>query len=392
VNVSIKETRMPPAILLSSCGPLRDASWIGDLRSLGLIVTHETGAQNSIASLKQQLPRAVVVVAPPQDPDEGLHTAAEICRFAPTIPVILLVERSSEKTAIAALRAGITDYFHIPAELPELFEVISRIAFTASQQSVDEPVTDDSPFVGNSVVMQRVQSELVRVAPSNSNVLITGETGTGKELAASAIHRMSRRNDKPFVCVNCAAIPDALVESEMFGYERGAFTGALSRKSGWLQTADRGTIFLDEVGDLSLAAQAKLLRVLENKQFYPLGGKAGLSVDLRFIAATNRNLEEMIHTGGFRQDLYYRLNIARVHIPPLRERREDIPALLHFYIREYSRNKGPHLPEFTQDAWNCLLAYDWPGNVRELKNLVETAHLKILNGKMDLSALPVSLH
>jgi len=386
----VYEQVMLPAILVRDCESLCKSPWIAQLESCGFRIVQEKELRVSPV-LGQSPPRLIVVAAPPQRPEDGLRVAVEMRQLAPGLPVILLVEKSSEEIAVRALRAGITDYFHMPAELPEFLQAVCQIASGASDHSAGAACISESPFVGVSTVMQGVESTLARIAPSNSNVLITGETGTGKELAASAIHRLSSRSERPLVCVNCAAIPDTLVESELFGYERGAFTGALARKSGWLQTADQGTVFLDEVGDLSLFAQAKLLRVLENKQFHPLGSKAGLSVNLRFIAATNRNLEEMARNGSFRHDLYYRLNIARVHIPPLRERREDIPVLLRHYIREYSRSSGPHPPEFTQEAWDCLLAYDWPGNVRELKNLVEAMHLNQANGSIRLTDLPSGL-
>jgi len=221
--------------------------------------------------------------------------------------------------------------------------------------------------------MRALSARVARIAATDSTVLITGETGTGKELVASAIHSASSRSSKPFLRVNCAAIPDALVESELFGYERGAFTGAQAGHAGWLQEAHQGTIFLDEVGDMSASTQAKLLRVIENKEFRRLGGRAEIHVDVRFIAATNRNLDEMAAEGKFRKDLYFRLNVARVHLLPLRDRKEDIPVLLRHFVHKLSVQNSKQAPEMAGDVWNCLINHEWQGNIRELRNVVEAA-------------------
>jgi transcriptional regulator with PAS, ATPase and Fis domain len=242
-------------------------------------------------------------------------------------------------------------------------------------------------FVGSIATIAELNTQVTRIAASNSNVLITGETGTGKELVASAIHQLSARSHKPFISLNCAAIPDALAESEFFGHERGAFTGAYLRNQGSLEAAHQGTVFLDEVGDMSAGTQAKLLRVIENKEFRRLGGKTPIKVDVRFIAATNRNLEEMAGAGRFREDLYYRLNIARVHLLPLRERKEDIPILIRHYVQEFGASHNNRLTE-TDEVWECLLNYDWPGNVRELKNALESAFVNSAGGRISISDLP----
>lgn len=230
---------------------------------------------------------------------------------------------------------------------------------------------DGHRMVGESQAMCDIKAHLGRVAGMDSTVLITGESGTGKELIAEMIHRQSARRQDPFVCINCAAIPDALLESELFGYERGAFTGALSKRDGLLKQANGGTIFFDEIGDMSLYAQAKVLRAIETKVVCPLGGNRSAAVDIRIIAATNQDLKRLMEEGKFRQDLYFRLNVTTLRLPPLRQRKEDIPLLLTHYLRELNRRLGREVQGFTEQALTCLIRYEWPGNVRELKNLVE---------------------
>jgi Nif-specific regulatory protein len=230
-----------------------------------------------------------------------------------------------------------------------------------------------SDLVGESVAMKRVEQFLARVAGSDATVLLLGESGTGKELAAQAIHRNSPRTNRPFVAVNCAALSEMLLESELFGHERGAFTGAIAQKRGRLEVADGGTVFLDEVGELSPALQAKLLRVLEQREFERVGGTRPIKVDIRLLAATNRNLEEAIAAGKFREDLYYRLNVVALTMPPLRDRPEDIPLLASYFAARHARKLNKPTPGFSPAARACLRRYDWPGNVRELSNAVERA-------------------
>lgn len=322
----------------------------------------------------RHLPSRTVAVIPISDSIEAIRIVSKIQQMNLNSPVLLIVREGSEQLAVAAFRAGVSDYFHLPEEEMELAGTLRQLTGSrgcAAGQAEETETSKAAPLIGCSARFQAVRAHVSRFARSNSNVLITGETGTGKEVVASAIHRMSDRREKPFVCVNCAAIPDALVESELFGYERGAFTGAHARKAGLLEAADQGTLFMDEVGDMSLFTQAKLLRILENKQFHRLGGKTGVNVNVRFIAATNRNLEQMAKEGKFRQDLYYRLNIARIHLPPLRDRKEDISLLLRHYIQEFKSNTQNQDAEFSNEVWDRLMAYEWPGNIRELKNLIE---------------------
>lgn len=239
-----------------------------------------------------------------------------------------------------------------------------------------------------SASMQEVSLYMRKAAGSDSTVLITGETGTGKELAAEFIHKESRRAKRPFLCVNCAAIPDSLLESELFGHAKGAFTGAEDPRDGVFAAANGGTLFLDEIGDMSLSAQGKVLRVIERKEVCRLGATRQTSLDIRFVAATNQDLEAMTNQGRFRKDLFFRLNVLRVHLPPLRQRREDIAPLLHHYLREFSARSEAAAPALSDDSLRCLLEHDWPGNIRELKNVVESLFLGETPAEVSVENLP----
>jgi transcriptional regulator with PAS, ATPase and Fis domain len=243
-------------------------------------------------------------------------------------------------------------------------------------------------MIGSSKPLQEIKLSLARMATSNCTVLITGETGTGKELAAEYIHRNSRRNHRPFTCINCAAIADSLFENELFGHSRGAFTGADAAQDGLLAAANGGTVFLDEIGDMSLAAQAKILRVLENKEVCRVGGTRCTQLDIRFLAATNQDLEGMVATGRFRKDLFFRLNVAPIYLPALRERKEDVPLLLEHYAREFRSGTKSGLMWFSDECLQILLQYDWPGNIRELKNLVEFLSIAELPSAIQPEHLP----
>jgi DNA-binding NtrC family response regulator len=246
-------------------------------------------------------------------------------------------------------------------------------------------------MIGLSSSMQTAKLAMAKVASSSCNVLITGETGTGKEIAAEFIHRHSSRRDGAFVCINCAAIPDSLIESELFGHTRGAFTGAESLRDGLLTSANGGTVLLDEIGDMSLFAQAKILRVIEKKEICRVGGTRNTQLDVRFIAATNQDLESMSTRGFFRKDLFFRLNVVRITLPPLRERRDDIPLLLEYYCNLFACAKGAPPSSFSDECLSCLLQYDWPGNIRELKNLVESLCLEESLLCIEVSDLPPHL-
>jgi len=336
--------------------------------------------------------------------DSGLEVIRRLDRRGHQPPVILLALNSSEELAIAALRVGVSDYLKAPFSDQELLDSVQhclssyRRSQAAFQKKVREAHASFAPradptaehgIIGESRPMQEIKAYLLKVATTESNTLITGETGTGKELVASLIHSNSGRRQKPFVCINCAAIPDSLLESELFGYERGAFTGAHMLKEGKLKLADGGTVFFDEIGDMSLYAQAKVLRAIESKAVERLGGTRSLPLDVRVIAATHRNLEELITEGKFRADLYFRLNVARVQLPPLRERKEDLLALCACLISDMNRRFGLAVEGVTEEALAVLLHHDWPGNVRELRNVIEAAFVNRPVSKIALADLPL---
>jgi len=269
-----------------------------------------------------------------------------------------------------------------------LFAALERCvpAKKAAMKSPDGEINSlTDVMVGSSEVLSRIKTYMTRVAASDCTVLVTGETGTGKELAAEYIHHQSARRDKPFVCLNCAAIPDSLLESELFGHTRGAFTGADSLSNGLLASAEGGTVLLDEIGDMSLSAQAKILRVLEKKTVSRVGGSQERRIDVRFVAATNQDLEKMAICGDFRRDLYYRLNVARVELPPLRDRKEDIPLLVDYYRQRLGGKGGA---DFSEECLRTISHYDWPGNIRELRNVLETCLLNCAGGGVHAEHLP----
>ncbi|MDN3514398.1 MAG: sigma-54 dependent transcriptional regulator [Candidatus Brocadia sp.] len=328
---------------------------------------------------------------------DSLQIAQEIRQWNGAIPLILITHDSTEALAVAALKLGIRDYFKQPVSFEELAISIRRCVSGSSFQTSSgthetsrQRLFDAEKFVGDCSPMKEIKAYIGKAAQTDSNVLITGETGTGKELTAELIHKNSQRKKNPFVCINCAAIPDTLLESELFGYERGAFTGADTLKEGKLKQAESGTVFLDEIGDMSIYHQAKILRTIESKEIQRIGGKGNIPLNVRFVAATNKNLEEMVSEGRFRKDLYYRLNVASVHLPPLRNRKEDISILLDHYIRELNRRFGREIKGFSGDTLEFFHTYDWPGNIRELKNLLEAVIINTHSQWISFQDLPES--
>jgi DNA-binding NtrC family response regulator len=311
-------------------------------------------------------PALVLIGMSPADERDTFAALDRLQSSSPHVPVVLVAAKGSEAVAVAALRACVKDYFSEPYDRSALVGAIHRLAAPPRARR-DAEVT----MVASSATIRRMDDYLAKLAQRDITVLITGETGTGKELVAGIIHQRSRRRAHRFVPVNCAAIPETLLESELFGHESGAFTGAVGSCPGLLQLADRGTIFLDEVGDLGGMAQAKILRAIEAREIYHVGGKRPIALDLRIVAATNVDLDRAVEDGRFRRDLYFRLNVARVHLPPLRERRADITALVNYYLAELNAAFGADVPGLTGEALAALQAYDWPGNIRELKNLLE---------------------
>lgn len=297
-------------------------------------------------------------------------------------PVVVVACGSSEAFAIAALRNGVKDYLSDPPDLGALDESISRVVPRSSPGLPEIPLTGGDVLVGASPVMQALRANIRRIAATECNVLITGETGTGKELVAQLIHQNSKRSNHPLICINCAAIPDSLLESELFGYERGAFTGASTASPGKLMTANKGTVFFDEIGDMSSSGQAKILRAIEAKEVQRLGATRRYETDVRILAATHHNLDALANAQTFRRDLYFRLNVGRIHLPPLRERKSDIPGLAERMVTELNRKLGRHVESANETAARVLMQYDWPGNVRELKNVIERIFINRESGRI----------
>ncbi len=325
-------------------------------------------------------------------PMDGIEILSEIKQYSPDTTVVIMTAHGSIDSAVVAIKKGAYDYLQKPFDFEELKlftrKVLEHHQLVHEMAELREELASIQGS-GDIVTRNRAMIELLdfatRVAESSISVLIEGESGTGKELVAHYIHRKSDRAEKPFIKVNCAAIPEQLLESELFGHIRGAFTGALKDRQGRFETADGGTIFLDEIGEISSSIQSKLLRVLQTKDFERVGENITRKVDVRVISATNRNLDEALKEGNFREDLFYRLNGVRIKLPPLRERPEDVPFLIHHFLKKYSKDKSI---EIAQDADKALKAYRWSGNVRELENVIERAALLSVNGIIELSHLP----
>jgi len=310
----------------------------------------------------------------------GLQTLCEIRKLYPDLPVVMMTAYGTVETAVASMKEGALDYLTKPIDLDELLLILQKVIERSNlirenkelRQQLQERYTFDNIIYG-SPKMDEVMGLVARVAPSQATILIRGESGTGKELIAYAIHYVSPRSEKPFVKVNCSAIPETLLESELFGHEKGAFTGATQRRIGRFEEADGGSIFLDEIGDLAPGTQIKLLRILQEKEFQRLGSNLTLKTDVRVIAATHKDLEEAMKRGEFREDLYYRLNVISIHLPPLRERKEDIPLLIEYFLKKYSKQNQKSISDITKEARHLILHYPYPGNVRELENIIERA-------------------
>ena len=297
-------------------------------------------------------------------------------------PLLILAAESSESFAISSLRAGAAEYLIEPMEIAAFGMSIARWVPECAAQPAEAELTGGDVLVGNSPIMQALRVRIQRLAGTDCNVLITGETGTGKELVAQLIHQNSARRSYPLVSFNCAAIPDSLLESELFGFERGAFTGASSANQGKLMAANRGSVFFDEIGDMSASAQAKILRAIETKEVQRLGATRKYDTDIRILAATHHNLDQLASAENFRRDLYFRLNVGRIYMPPLRDRKSDIAGLVERMVFELNKKLGRRIEGATTAAIRCLVRYDWPGNVRELKNVIERVFIMRDSGRI----------
>jgi len=330
---------------------------------------------------------------------DGIELQAKLREIDPSMPVIIMTGFASVETAVKALKNGAYDYITKPFDPDELVHLVNKaISHKRAEKEVSrlrenlEQIFPETKLIGQSPAMKRVIELVETVAPTDATVLITGESGTGKEVVARAIHALSPRRYNPMVVIHCGALTESLLESELFGHERGAFTGAQARKKGKFEVADGGTVFLDEISDISLKVQTELLRVLQEKEIVRVGDTMPIKVDFRAIAATNKSLERLVEERLFRPDLYYRLNVFTINLPPLRERREDIPLLANHFLEKFARQMNRPVQRLAPETLELLMRYDWPGNVRELENSIERALLMRREGDLKPEDFPFQLH
>ncbi|MDL2286556.1 sigma-54 dependent transcriptional regulator [Desulfococcaceae bacterium OttesenSCG-928-F15] len=364
------------------------------LKGEGFLVSTAASGEAGIRMLNTQVPDLILVDM--QMPGKnGLETFKIIHENHPLLPVIIMTAYGTTESAIEATKAGAFDYILKPFDILEMLNLIHKAldALSFAQTLTLSPETgtplQNGGIIGRSLSMQQVYKAIGRVAATDATVLIRGESGTGKELVARAIFEHSRRSKNPFQIINCVAIPETLLESELFGYEKGAFTGAGQKRTGKIEQAMDGTVFLDEIGDMPLALQGKLLRLLQERSIERIGGKDAIAVNVRIIAATNRDLEKAMEEGRFREDLYYRLNVVTITLPPLRERKEDIPLLTRHFMDSFSREMDTNNPGITAEAQDLLENHDWPGNIRELSNVIHMA--LIFNRGLPISPTELNL-
>jgi DNA-binding NtrC family response regulator len=375
---------------------------VGVRESLKMILKKEyevflaKDAEEAFSKIKEQSPDVILldIILPGLD---GLRVLERIKQNDPDSIVIMITATNTAKTAVEAMKLGAYHYVTKPFDNDELRLIISR---SLSEKALKQELIfrreemdksfDFEKIIHKSNVMKDIFKVVKQIADSKSTALIMGESGTGKELISRAIHYNSNRKNYPFVTINCAAIPETLIESELFGHEKGAFTNAIEKKLGRFEVAHQGTLFLDEIGELSLATQAKILRFLEEKEFNRVGGSKTMKVDVRLITATNKDLNQLIKKGNFREDLYYRINVVPIVIPPLRDRKEDIPLLIDHFINKFNVENNKNVKGFNKEAIELMMQYEWPGNVRELENLVERVIALTSGEYIPLSELPLS--
>jgi len=360
----------------------------------GEVVRVAEGAEQALSSMRARVPDLVLLdIAMPGS--DGVDVLEHLRESWPELPVIMMSGHGTIETAVRATKLGAYDFLEKPLSYDKLLLCVRHGLESArlarESRLIREELLRNSEIIGESAAVQDLKQQIERAAPTEGRVLITGENGTGKELVARHVHLCSKRANGPFTEVNCAAIPEELIESVLFGHEKGAFTGAIERRRGRFELANGGTIFLDEIGDMSLMTQAKILRILQENHFERVGGSETLEVDVRVLAATNKDLESEMGQGRFREDLYYRLNVIPVRVPSLRERAQDIPLLIQHFVERFSAENGMDPKQVSADALEKLTAYPWPGNVRELQNLVERFVLMSPGPEVGLESLPAQI-
>ncbi|MBL7128908.1 MAG: sigma-54-dependent Fis family transcriptional regulator [Ignavibacteria bacterium] len=369
----------------------------GHLKQKGFNVLEAASGNDALSIVNEKL--IDIIITDFKMPDiTGLDLLKKVKATNPEITVVIVTAFGTIETAVKAMKEGAYDYLTKPIDLDELDLVIKKILerqqLLSENRMLKEQLVDKynlSGFVADSKKMESVLNFAVRAADSKASILIRGESGTGKEVLAKAIHFMSPRSDKPFIAVSCAALNENLLESELFGHEKGAFTGADKQRRGRFELADEGTLFLDEIGDLPISTQIKLLRVLQEEQFERVGGSYTLSVDVRIIAATNRNIEQLISEGKFREDLFYRINVVTIEIPLLKDRKEDILPLIDFFIGKFIKDTSKKKAEFSKEALDVLIRYDYPGNIRELENIIHHSIVLSRNEIISTDDLPLGI-
>ena len=365
------------------------------LKEEGYQVRTADSAAKALAEIAKKMPDLVMMDVKLPDQD-GIALLKQLKRDEPELEVIVMTAFGGSSTAIKAMEHGAYDYVTKPFEIDDLLATLRRVFEHADMShevstlrlELGKSAAERERIVGASKPMLEVFKLIGKVASADATVLISGESGTGKELVAEALHRASKRNPHPLVKVSCAALPESLLETELFGHEKGSFTGAMTMRKGRFETANKGTIFLDEIGEMTLGTQTKLLRILQEREFERIGSSVPIKIDIRVIAATNRNLSEEVEEGKFREDLYYRLNVIHIHMPPLRDRKDDIPLLVEHFLAKFRHAPDAIPTSITEEALTKLTAYDWPGNVRELENAIERAVVLARGNAITVEHLP----
>ena len=378
---------MFPSVLIVDDEASIRQSLSGILSDDGFDVQTAANGYEALKIIESEAPDIVLLDIWMQGMD-GIETMKEIKKDNPTIPVILISGHGNIETAVKATKMGAFDFIEKPLSIDKIILTINNALnfrrLEEENQYLRKKTIERHSITGTSPPIQVLRKQIAKASPTDAWILISGENGTGKELVARTIHNLSNRADKAWVDVNCAAIPDSMIESELFGHEKGVFHDNLQKKLGKFEIANKGTLFFDEIGDMNLSTQAKILRVLQEQQFQRLGSSRTIHVNVRVLAATNKDLELEIKEGRFRDELYFRLNVIPIHVPPLRERQEDIPLLVETFLSEFAQQSRIKPKKMNPDAMNCLLSYHWPGNVRELRNLIE--RLSIMGGREVIKA------
>ncbi len=382
---------MYPAVLIVDDEATIIESLEGILSDDGFEVMHAFNGYEALKKIETQSPDIVLldIWMPGMD---GIETLKEIKKVAPHLPVVMITGHGTIESAVDATKSGAYDFLEKPLSIDKVMVTINNaLNFRKLEEEnlyLRKKTIEKNSITGTSPAVQKLYGEIMNAAPSDSSILITGENGTGKEMVARTIHQFSARPDKPMIVINCAAIPEENLDSELFGHEKGAFDKATSKNQGKFELAAEGTLFLDEIGDMNIHTQAKILRALESKTFQRIGGGRTLHMDVRLIASSNKNLETEIAAGNFRKDLFFRLNVIPIHVPPLRKRKQDISLLADTFLGKLSEQSATEKKTISEEAMALLMKYDWPGNVRELKNLLERLFIMVDSNFIDIKDIP----